>query len=1062
MTDTNRPLIDTVMQGLLSLDPSAGQRAILNAMEDGYNIRTVDASNPWALQIETSVVTGVGIVEGYRSIEQRLYPANALTYDDLYRHMSDQDYITTFSTPAKSRLDLYLRKDELLQFAVNYGLNGEKRIVIPKDSIIMAGDYALSFFNQINISVSQNQGIRITWDLGEVSPLHPLASNEIRWDVVRNPEFEFIRIRIPVNQVMHTTRSTAVSASSGFSQHISFTDQYYYTRVYHWITNRWVEMVTTHTEQVYNVTQPTAVIKVFDQSLQVVIPTVYFTTGVIGSQIRVDIFTTRGDVRVAIQEYETAMFSGTFLDYDEDVNVYTTAFNNLPTKFIIAVDPLAGGANRLAFETLRELVIMNATGPQDLPITTAQLQRAAQKNGYDIVKDIDSLTNRVYLATRDIVPDTSRVDGFSPLPVTMATVKATFNELLLTDTVTLSNTADRITLLPTTLYKLINGVTHVVSNAERAAMLGYGQEQLLAILNTNNFIFSPYYYVLDTGENRFRTRIYDLDNPLIVVKNFVMTNPTTGVEVSAVNYSIEKIPTGWRLVLTTESNDLFKEIIQDDPDRFNCQLSFEPNDGGLRTFINTSVVKNVSDEVIVSDEGEYFIEFVFESQYDVTESHGLYLDGFAVSMGSGVIAPAALSQIFDIVYIVDGVQMPNQNITEIDTLINDSYLDPGAINHVGVTHDQITIKFGDHLNYLWERSRTSVAPDSYMTYAEDIPQYYTSRVYQYNGSGSIEVYYDTDSETFKNIILHYPGDPVIETPITVDDVQEILEGNSNVVVTTPVFTLSHVGNYVIIPGGALLGDGRFVSRIAEFVSDVEVVLEDPVEVTVPVDSVMIFGEVTLLHTEGDIVHGVDGQPISTLLNRDLDREFDLLMFDGAYYFATSESTLNYRNTVKNDITRWVTEDIHQLSLMLLEQTKIYFYPKQMIGDIPVYTVDNVLTRLPAKQSLFVTIFVDTDTYKNMELRVAIEQTLSEAINNEIRRPNISLDAMTDNLRAVAGTNVKSLRINNLFSGREYIVTLKDASYQFSIGKQTIGLSDGKIAVKDSITYQFAIHNTSIA
>lgn len=1055
----NGPLINAVKQGLLLQDPSAAQRIVLNAMESGFGIRTVDASNPWALQIEASVTTGTGIVDGYKNIERRLYPANAITYEDLYRHMSDQDYITAFSRPSESRLDIYLRKDEVIQSAVSIGSTGSRRVVIPKNTTIVAGDYSLLIYNQINIDITQNDGLRITWDLTDVSPLKPLPSNEVLWDVRRDSTYEYIRIRIPVEQATHVTNSMAVSVSSGFSHHFNFTDQYYYTRVFHWFNNNWTELSTTHAEQVYDINKPTAVIKVFERSLQVVIPTVYFTAGLIGSRVRTDIYSTRGNVRVAINEYDSGSFSGTFVDFDIDSSVYIDAFNNLPTKFIMAVDPLTGGEDRVGFEELRELVIMNATGPQSLPITPAQLQRTAQNNGYDIVKNIDNLTNRQYVATRSINPDMSLVDGLSPLPVTMSTLISTFNELLTSSTVTLSNTSDRITVLPTTLYKEVNGITSIVSESERTLLEGFNQDQLLLAVNSNTYLFSPYYYVLDTGENRFRTRVYDLDSPTIPIKNFVEANPTTGVEVSVVSFSIEKTSEGYRLLLLTESNDLFKSIIEDDPDRFNCQLSFEPSDGGNKTFINASVLKDSLDQVITDDNGEYFIEFILETQYDVTESNGLYLTNFSVTAGSPSIASAALSQVFDLIYIVDGVQMPGQEPSDIDNLINYSFLDSNAINHVGVTHEQVTIKFGEYLKYLWTRSKTSLSPDDYLTYETAIPFYYENNVYKRDGSGNIEVYYDTLEDVFKNTVLHYEGDPVIDTPTVVSDVEEASINDTTITVVTPVFSSGDVGKYVIIPGGSSSGNGRLVTTIASFVSSTEITISDALSDDISNGSELIFGEVTNKHNLGDLMLDPEGNPISVLSSRDLDRETDILMFDGAYYFSTSETTVNYRETVKNDITRWVTEDIYNLSLSLLEQTMIYFYPKQMIGEVEVKTPDDTSSSLEAKQSLLVNVYVDRDTYKNPELRRAIEQTLSQAINTEIKRTSISLDTMTGNLLAIAGNNVKSIKINNLFNNKEYIVTLKDASYQFSIGKQLIGLSNGDLAVKDAINYQFYIQDS---
>ena len=77
----------------------------------------LDGNNVFTFGLEMDATMTAGIVNEMVNGFQSLYPARARTMSDLYRHMSDYDYIDMFSTPSGTTVELMLDREFLINNA---------------------------------------------------------------------------------------------------------------------------------------------------------------------------------------------------------------------------------------------------------------------------------------------------------------------------------------------------------------------------------------------------------------------------------------------------------------------------------------------------------------------------------------------------------------------------------------------------------------------------------------------------------------------------------------------------------------------------------------------------------------------------------------------------------------------------------------------------------------------------------------------------------------------------------------------------------------------------------
>lgn len=731
-------------------DPTMLTKAALETVDTITNgkAQLVDATNPFVMGIEMAAAqTANATMESLVNLRKQ-YPALATSIDDLYMHMSDSDYLDRFAVPTTGKMTFALQLSAIIANAPFDATENAKKLIIPRDTQITVDGVVFTTLYPIVIRYYDNGVLQVSYDPAITTPLYTLRNTIIdagrRQTSLGDP---WIFFEVETLQVLAVSEHTVQDGSFAFEQRYSFVDSYCYARVFYSNTatnNTWVELRTTHTDQVFDPRVPTAVLRVGDQELTVSIPTIYTQTGQISGTIRVDIYSTKGQLSMNLRNYRQDAYKVTPTAFDEvrDLNVYTQALANV-SYYVYSTDMVSGGTAALTFDQLRDRVIYNALGPQALPITNVQLLTDGQNNGFDLVKNVDVLTNRIILATRKL-PTPTLAKLITPANVGIVTYTTDGSDLINHPKV-ISN-GDRVTIRSKAIWLNVNGQIRLVSQADLNALLAMTQTAMVNAINAAQYFYTPFYYVMDSSADEFDLRAYALDQPYGKNQNFVTQNETLNLFVNTDTYQLTKVDSGYQLRIVTRSGDNYKAL-QDS--QVGVQLAFHPKGDSAYAYIPGILESK-------TQAGERIYRFDIATSHDFDSK-----DLIAITSGQVQGIPNYVSWI-DLETPVELLHWTS-SITDSykpdasDVLLGKFLLPPMA---AGNTHEELTLHLGDALSNLWRRAHSTMTDTVYKRYTEDIPLTYPADVMDVDPvTGSAVSIVDGQ------VVYHYlhrKGDPVLD------------------------------------------------------------------------------------------------------------------------------------------------------------------------------------------------------------------------------------------------------------------------------------------------------------
>lgn len=960
--------VSKIMSNLTNVkfNPAGIQRVALDVLEEYLSgeAEIVDPTNPFVFLLEASAVnTAFAINENIINLRKQ-YPALAQTEDELYLHMSDKDYIGRFATPGYANFTFMVSYEDVKNKMEYDNTEDCYKALFPRNTEVKINGVTFSLSYPIVFRKYDNGVIQISYDSEIRDPVENISSSIINYHTHRDSNgLVWILFNTPlkqfnINSTQHTVQQTAI-----FQEEIEYTDDFYYCRVFNrssGTSNQWKEIKTTHTDQVFDPFVPTATLKVYSNKVRVMIPLIYITNGLVDGEIRVDIYQTQGDIDVnlgnnKISNFETVLKA---VDEERDISVYSNAIKNI-TYAVFSTANVTNGSDDITFTELRTRVINNSSGDRSIPITNNQITSYVENRGFDLIPNIDVVTNRLFLATKRL-PKPNNTKLLTAANIGIGTIITNIEYLTSLSTV-VANTSS-VTMLSNNLYENVNGVIKIVPPSDVIAISGLPNSSKVNTLNSRKFLYSPFYYVLDSSDLEFEVRTYHLDQPKTGFTSFINQNETLQLAVNTAYHQLYKTPNGYKLKIVTLSEEFYKTT---DDSLVGCQLGIKPVGESLYAFNNGVLIGRTEDN-------ERIFEFDIDTNYEIDSNNNITVTNFKMFNTSSVNIKCLLAGEFKIFHVTSSVTA-RYTPDETDLLVAKFLLPVGS---VGNTHEEIQYTLGYHLKALWVRSRSYAAGNVYETYTNDVPLVYEKDVYEIDPvTGSI-FSFDSGNNLIYNI-THHQNDPVL---------------NSS-------------------------GNPLYKHRI---------------------------GDVKLDNSGNPIIH--------TGLRT--DREIDMFLVDGKYYFANDDSFVSYKKELANIVATWVTEDLYNLQDVLLEKTKLFFYPKSSISTVPVTADGSEDINIDSEQYVTVDIYVKSNIYRDTDIRNLITDGVIKIVDTYIEMLTVNVSEITAALRKSFIDVTEAIRVSGIGDNQYQIVKIKNMYQRLSLRKNIISQTDGKLYIKEAVIVNF--------
>ena len=744
----------------VNFNPNEIVRLFLKAAEEITNgeMAMFDGSNPTALAIEAGVITPAAVLQEIQLLTRAFYAPAIDNMEDLLLHVQDEDLAAMTNQPGGATINFILSVDEIKRKAIPLENNPDIKVIeFPAHTQVNIGEYSLMFKLPFTIRINKYGNISVKYNMDHDAFLGRVRNAVINYEYTRLQGMEVIKIPVEAVEVSLSSEVISLSPTTGFIKRIALKNKFFKLKAYTRFDNNseWIEIDTTRRLRVLNKNRTTLQVQAIENELILSVPSFYFNNRMIGNSIRLDIYTTHGAVEHPLINYNDGAYEIRYFDYNNKNNEYAGLLGSLNVLKAFSTDIITGGRDALSFDELKNMVVNRSTITEGIPITELEIANKLAGLGFSTVKVRDNVTERLFAASR-LLPAPEKGTTVTGIGCNVQSFQTTFNEL--SQLATSRENGNRVTVLPTTLYNVNNGVLEVVDANLVSQLMDSTRtapENLAAWANANNLVFSPYHYVHDIANNEYTVRAYRLDDPKVNSKITINENPTLQLDAGIFNYELVTKPdgSGYALLLGLAIGENFKEL---DPANISVQIAYLDETGENRYYLNGDLVMAIDPNTGRPVDDNYIYRFDFNTNWDIDENHRLILN-------SGYL-PLPLNVDMDVFIIVKDFAPTGFNKTEMDNIINVLSLDnyDGRGSQYALIQERLNVSFGKHMENLWVRSRTTIDAADVKRYEENVPAVYLDTVYARDRNMVIEMEYNDVTKRVEPKVLHAKGDPMFD------------------------------------------------------------------------------------------------------------------------------------------------------------------------------------------------------------------------------------------------------------------------------------------------------------
>lgn len=1094
-------------------NPSVTQYLFIKELEariGGYH-SIADANNSFSYLGEFGSSLTAQCMRSASSTFNALYPVRAQTPADLSGWISDYDIFNLQAAPASVGMRMLIPTDWIKQAAVAYN-STYNVILIPNTTVFKFASKSWALYYPIQILYNPTTGnITADYDTSTIDDLSPEATNildDVHLEI--HDGKTYLSISFEVYQFYRTLyQEKSVTAVTGFNQVFPYPNYFYAVKVSTYVNGAWSELNYTLSESIYDVTDATALVTVDNDNgqLTVRIPQVYFTNGLIGSIVNVEILTTEGEVSFAITDTDSANVQA---DFNPGSSTYSAMLATNKGSFIlpqVGVTAVTGGANPMSFATLRQSVIRDALHTQ-APISNLQLSVAVAKYGYTLTQYLDNVTDRVYYASSPVsVGTTGRF-----LPVVVSPVVFDMSKTIPSTVITHGDGS--MTIMPNTIfdYNATTGKATVVDDDTLAAMATMSRAQLAAKLNSVIYTRQPYHIWFYANANAPQAKTYNLLSPS--VQSLYVTGENNS---SLVLSSVTKIG-------ITHDNDGTGGYTFT---FYSRRMTSVTNDNLAGTTVLAQIIDrsanvlNVVALYVGTDQttGLDIYQFHLGTNYQIT------IDGYLMCTlplydGTTRTAELPLTLSVNIVTLVDNSQIGTATVdTSLNSGVPATYL---ASSMVISTQTAVVVLGEDMSSILSNNVITTWGDPVYATWEVDVP--YTYAANQYLTDGERKLVVDLSGTTPTLVKIASAGDPIpagTDLNITVSVAASLGDESITVADATGVTRngllrglnfssgtyVSEINGNVLSLSQPLLGDipidtvvqvkstyfqttvtaaaasGTNVletdtTNIANGLTIIGAAIPAGTTVTVSSGKLTLSNNLTAAMSAGDPIALLDpNAPLAYRYRKgDIKRDSmgnPVVSVPAANIFTVTVTQFDERlfrseqtadQTFAASLPAWMSAAAHGLDpvrLTLLEETYLYYRPYRTMGNASFTAGDGVVVQLPLGMSFSITYYVSSADKANLSKQQLIISSTLNVVNSYLQLGTISTVELASTLKSTFAGMVLDIDISAIDNGTNNTVAIATAgalptpAYSLSVA------DDGRLAYTPDIDITFETAPVSV-
>jgi hypothetical protein len=745
----------------------------------------LDPTSPFIQLIEASVASAsLGLDHQMISLSKR-YPVLAETYEELHHHMCDDDLVGLYAEPAYCEFIFEITLSSLQQNVINHENNIYSYVTVPRDTTIEVEDLQYSLTHDIEIRIDNLSGAIMTVKLPNTTDL--LKTHIVPSDVLRNNDgVNMLIFRIDGLQVERTLVEKRAYVSGALREVFKFNDNF--VRVDAEIKDGadWGPLSYSFSDQTFDPDTPKIILSKHEDGLSGFMPPIYTEDG-IRDGIRLLITSSKGKVDIDYIEMPKANFTTEVKRLGENLKETDIGFSRCSYS-VFSDFHVSGGRDALSFSELKQRVIYNSVGVNQLPITPSTVRTEFENVGYSSVLHLDTLTGRTYTVSSPL-PKADNLEmkttpdvGFIKITGSISSISQLGHG---------RSNGQYVTILKDQLYKVDQLEIDFVPKSVSDTYLAMNNEQKVAAFNSAQYRYSPFFYVLEQKYEVMTCEIFQLDTPKIVYKDYKAENPTGEVQLNIIGGDVKYETDKYLLdIVIKPDGGQTLEI----PDIF-IQLSFIDLTTKIRVYIEPTMV-TLSEDL-------FFVSFELRHNYNIIEDNIEILNAKHLASDFKVFIP--LTSGFDVVY---GLTKAPSGYKP--TVIDDITYSPEFAPRYPVSHEVLQIHLGTNVKHLWRDIIPHGDDVIYRLVKQDVPMVYKEDVF----NGDEEFILNADC-SFDAVKLHSKGDPVLDE-----------KGNQRYEYRAGDYILDEFGNYIIEDYNALTNDiDIFVCDGPYYVTDDEDLLK---------------------------------------------------------------------------------------------------------------------------------------------------------------------------------------------------------------------------------------------